>query len=99
MEQKDKQNTNVGPGQSNEQTEGLVQAPQGKCTVRYGVHNLPDLNIAGKTVGKVRGSLKTALNIDEKAKSLVNGKEVNDDYVLQPDDNLEFVRLAGTKGE
>ena len=68
-------------------------------TVRviYGVHSL-DVNIAGRTVGEVRATLRQALNIGPQAIAVVDGREVLESVILQVGEVLEFVRLAGEKG-
>jgi hypothetical protein len=66
--------------------------------VSYGVHNL-EAAIAGKSVSEVRQSLKEPLNIDPRALALVNSRDVAASYILKQGDQLEFVRLAGEKGE
>jgi hypothetical protein len=73
-------------------------APAGKVTVICGIHKLPDLAIAGMTVEKVRQDLTTALNIKANMASVVNGKNVDNKYVLKANETLEFVRHAGSKG-
>lgn len=62
-----------------------------------GVNTL-QADLAGKTVTEVREMLSQALNIDPEATPLVNGDGVGEDYVLQADDELEFVKASGTKG-
>jgi hypothetical protein len=79
----------------------LKQAPQargGQVKVSYGVHHL-EAAIAGKAVGEVRQALKEPLNIDPRALALVNGRDVAASYILKEGDQLEFVRLAGEKGD
>ncbi len=88
-------------------TEPLKQAPRVRTespartqeTVRiiYGVHSL-EVEIAGRTVGEVRGQLSQALNIGPRAIAVVDGREVMESYILQSGEVLEFVRLAGEKG-
>lgn len=55
-------------------------------------------NLSGKTVGSIRKSLREAFNIPGDASALIDGKEVGDDFVLQPSQNLEFIKTAGVKG-
>jgi hypothetical protein len=73
-------------------------APSGKVKVICGIHSLPDLEIAGKTVKEVRKQLTSALNIGDEMAAVVNGNQVEGDYVLKADETLEFVRHAGSKG-
>ncbi len=74
-----------------------VQARTGQVKISYGVHVLTAA-IAGKSVGEVRQALKEPLNIDPRARALVNGREASASLVLKEEDQLEFVRLAGEKG-
>jgi len=55
-------------------------------------------SVVGKTVGAVSEILREALNIDEMAQGLVNGKPVQEDYTLKSQDVLEFIKPAGRKG-
>ncbi len=54
--------------------------------------------VIGKTVGAVKEFLREVLNIDKMAGGLVNGKQVEDYYILKTGDNLEFMKPAGRKG-
>ena len=54
--------------------------------------------VVGKTVGYVKATYKEILNIESDAGAIVNGKNVEDSYVLMSTDVLEFVRKAGQKG-
>lgn len=54
--------------------------------------------VVGKSVGFVKALYDEILNIDPNAKSVVNGEESYDSYILKSGDVLEFVRVAGTKG-
>ena len=65
--------------------------------VVHGIHRLT-LPLAGRAVGGVRQALAPVLNIGQDAMAVVNGVPVAEDYILAPDDHLEFVRLAGEKG-
>lgn len=55
-------------------------------------------SVAGKTVGAVSELLKEALNIDEMAQGLVNGKPTDESKTLGSGDILEFIKPAGRKG-
>jgi len=74
------------------------QVRDGLVKISYGVHNL-EAAIAGKSVSEVRQALKEPLNIDPRALALVNGRDVAASHILKQGDQLEFVRLAGEKGE
>ena len=72
---------------------------RGASTVRVicGVHTL-EAQVAGRTIGDVRGALSQALNISPEAIAVVDGGEVGADHVLEAGEQVEFVRLAGEKG-
>ena len=53
---------------------------------------------AGLTVAGARQEFAELLNIEDEAIALVNDEEVEDDYILQEEDVLEFVKDAGDKG-
>jgi hypothetical protein len=54
--------------------------------------------VAGRTVKQVGEFLREILNVDRLSTGLVNGAEVDGDYVLKQGDNLEFLKPAGKKG-
>jgi hypothetical protein len=54
--------------------------------------------VVGRTVKQVGEFLREVLNVDRLSTGLINGKEVNGDYVLKEGDNLEFLKPAGKKG-
>lgn len=62
-----------------------------------GVNNL-DANLVGRSVSEIRNMLSQPLNIDAASKPVVNGETVNEDYVLEDGDELEFVKASGEKG-
>ncbi len=66
-------------------------------TVNNGVNTL-SADLAGRTVADVRGMLAQALNIAPEATPVVNGNTVDANYSLVDNDELEFVKAAGTKG-
>lgn len=55
-------------------------------------------DLAGKDVGSVRKSLREAFNIPGDAEARVDGKEVNDEFVLDNGQHVEFTRKSGSKG-
>lgn len=69
-----------------------------KVRVVHGANEQYFDNLAGKTVGSVRKSLREAFNIPGDASALVSGKTVGDDHILESGTNLEFVKEAGVKG-
>jgi len=54
--------------------------------------------VAGRSVAEVGEFLREVLNVDKLSTGVVNGKEVNGDYVLKAGDTLEFLKPAGKKG-
>jgi hypothetical protein len=54
--------------------------------------------VVGRTVSEVGNFLREVLNVDKLSTGLVNGKEVQGDYVLKEGDVLEFLKPAGKKG-
>ena len=55
-------------------------------------------DVVGNSVGEVAGLLQQALNIDLTAQAVVNGRQVDNDYVLEDSDELEFLKTSGRKG-
>ena len=66
-------------------------------TVINGVNTL-NAALAGKTVAAVRGMLAQALNIDPAATAVVDGSNVEEDFLLVDGNELELVKASGTKG-
>ena len=64
------------------------------------IHGVNDgvFEVAGATVCRLQGSLVDAFNIPPDALPFVNGEQVDGDYLLSPNDTLEFVRQWGQKG-
>jgi len=54
--------------------------------------------VADRTISEVKGFLSEALNIPSFPDAVVNGKKVDDKYVLSSNDTLEFLKPAGRKG-
>jgi sulfur carrier protein ThiS len=65
--------------------------------VRCGVYELT-LEVHARPVGELREQLAEALSIAPTAVAVVNGQLVPETYVINPGDDLEFVRPAGRKG-
>jgi hypothetical protein len=68
--------------------------------VIYGVNEITNNTLAGKTVAQIKREFKSVLNLPNDVKALVNGVEVQnaDNYFLNTTDTLEFVKTAGEKG-
>lgn len=60
--------------------------------------NVGTFDVVGKTVGQVAEFLREVLNVDRMSNGIVNGKAVDDSYVLKEDDILEYLKPAGKKG-
>ena len=69
-----------------------------KIRVVHGVNTQYFDNLEGKTVGKVKKSLREVFNIPGDAEATVDGKDVGDDFVLGPGMVLEFTKETGVKG-
>ena len=54
--------------------------------------------VVGRSVKQVGEFLREVLNLDRLSTGLVNGQEVNADYILKENDRLEFLKPAGQKG-
>jgi hypothetical protein len=57
------------------------------------------LGLAGLRISQAREVLRSILQIDPGTPVLVNGREVPETERLQSGDTLEFVHLAGEKGD
>jgi hypothetical protein len=55
-------------------------------------------DLAGKTVGSVRKSLREVFNIPGDADALIGNKSVGDDFILEDGMAVEFIKEAGVKG-
>jgi len=76
-----------------------AQSVTQKVRVVHGVNEQYFDNLDGKTVGSVKKSLREVFNIPGDAEALIDGKAVQDDFILDGGMNLEFVKEAGVKGE
>lgn len=60
-------------------------------------HSTPDYD--NRTIAEARNGLRTALNISDDMKVLLNDNETaNLQTVIRPDDEVEFLKPGGTKG-
>jgi hypothetical protein len=73
-----------------------MEAPTATKVI-YGVNEL-DLDLAGKSVRGIWKVLEQVLNIPRDAQVSVNGARVDDEYVVRPGDEIEFLKAAGVKG-
>ena len=62
--------------------------------VVYGVNDL-ELDLAGRRITMVYTVLEQVLNIPRDASVTVNGGRVDDEYVVRPGDEIEFLKSAG----
>lgn len=70
---------------------------KGSVDISAGVNDM-NLDVAGKTVGDVRTQIGSVLGIDSSYVAEVDGVSVNNSYVLDDGESLEFVKSSGTKG-
>jgi hypothetical protein len=54
--------------------------------------------LANHTVAAVRNTFAQTHNIPEDAVAFVNGAKVDDDYIIEENSTLEFIKQAGRKG-
>ena len=92
-------NNSVGGFQAPNIDATLSKASQAMKKVRV-VHgaNQEYLDLEGKTVGYVRKKMRDILNLPGDAQALIAGKAVGDDFVLEGNSSLEFLKEAGVKG-
>jgi hypothetical protein len=69
-----------------------------KVRVIHGANEEYFPSLTGKEVGSVRKSLRDVFNLPSDAVAYVDGKQVNDAFVLGAGQTLEFQKEAGTKG-
>ncbi len=76
----------------------METAVKDSTRVVHGVNDL-ELDLAGKSIRTVYKVLEQVLNIPRDASVSVNGNRVDDDYVVRPGDEIEFLKTAGVKGQ
>jgi len=73
-------------------------APVGQpANVRFGVYSQP-APVSGKTVGEVRQQFSKIWGISNDAVAYKGKDKLDENYVIQPGDNVEFHRRSGEKG-
>lgn len=77
---------------------GIMDKLEGRVKVIHGANDDTFDGLVGQKVSTVRASLVDAFNIPGDALALVNGNQVDNNYVLQQNDVLEFIKQAGVKG-
>lgn len=80
-------------------TQGQGQSTQDSnlANLRYGVYH-QNGTFVGKTVSEVRTALSSAWGIPNDAAAYKGKVKMEDNYVIQPGDMLEFHRRQGEKG-
>lgn len=90
----------VPTGFANDETTALdvlAGLSQRYVSVIHGVHQ-GQHPVADQTVASVRQTFAGPYNIPTDAVARINNVQVGDDYVLRPNEQLEFVKLEGVKG-
>jgi hypothetical protein len=70
----------------------------GTAKVRFGVYDQQIPTGNNVNVGQLRANYQTVWSVPNDAQAFVNGQQVDDQFVLQPGQQLEFHRRAGEKG-
>jgi len=81
----------------NNMNSGATAQSSGMANVRFGVYNQPS-NIAGKTVQEAREQFSKLWGIPTDAVAYKGKDKLDENYVIQASDNVEFHRRAGEKG-
>lgn len=81
----------------NQSNSGQTQSSSGVANVRFGVYSQPT-PVAGKSVKEVREQFSKLWGIPTDAVAYKGKDKLDENYVIQPNDNLEFHRRAGEKG-
>ena len=67
------------------------------ANIRYGVYSQP-APVSGKSVAEIRQQFGKLWGISSDAIAYKGKDKLDENYVVQPGDNLEFHRRAGEKG-
>lgn len=70
----------------------------GVITVTCGANTSAFGEIAGKSIGQLRQDLGDVLNIAPDSQVIVSGENVDENYILQAGDRVEFIKASGVKG-
>lgn len=94
-----KAETNLPQGQTAPPTaqDALEKLEKADVKVLHGAND-GYFKVAGAKVSQVRASLVSAFNIPGEALAFVDGEQVDNNYVLQEGQTLEFIKQAGVKG-
>lgn len=74
-----------------------AKSVSGVANVRFGVYSQPS-NVAGKSVKEAREQFGKLWGIPNDAIAYKGKDKLDENYVIQPGDNVEFHRRAGEKG-
>lgn len=74
-----------------------AKSVSGVANVRFGVYSQPS-NVAGKSVKDAREQFGKLWGIPNDAIAYKGKDKLDENYVIQPGDNVEFHRRAGEKG-
>ena len=78
-------------------TQKTTSTGEGVANVRYGVYTEP-APVCGKTIADVRQQFSKLWGISGDAIAYKGKDKLDENYVIQPGDNVEFHRRAGEKG-
>ncbi|MFZ4104864.1 hypothetical protein [Flavobacterium sp.] len=81
----------------NESNSSEIKSASGVANVRFGVYNQP-APIAGKSIKDTREQFGRLWGIPTDAIAYKGKDKLDENYVVQPGDNVEFHRRAGEKG-
>lgn len=70
---------------------------KGSASVQFGIYKQAG-GFAGKTVRQVREERGKLWGIPQDANAYSGSQKLDEDYVIQSDDQIEFHRRAGEKG-
>jgi len=87
----------AGPGPTGLGTVFADDGGAGMVTVTHGLHQ-EQLPIGNRTVRDIRARLADRLDIDPNGRAQLDGRDVDDDTIVRPGQNLMFVHRAGEKG-
>lgn len=78
--------------------EGAFAVPTaGRATIQYGVYS-ENTQIAGKTIKELRAIYGKLWSIPQDATAYKGKEAMTEDYIVKPNDTVEFFRKQGEKG-
>lgn len=80
------------------QIETVEVKPVEKVCVVHGA-NQNYFNVAGLTVSQIKQKLRDVINVSADAEAYISSKLVNNEYVVQEGQHLEFLKDTGVKGK